>query len=543
MRILLLSCALLASGVQLAFAAPSQTTIDDIQRQIHAANKMDSKIITAEGNLAAAIKAKANPASIVEFRKLVAREKDKQSAARTKVIHRIIEEYDLAPANPSGTSVYSLTKGRVIEWLPVAREREERHIQNDSGHFERQPQPRKAIAGKVYADGVAYIYPEAFTRGVGYLASTILHERIHFEQITTAGKGDKLRRAELEQEAYQAEKDNERRFFNPNIPDEKAAMDEIAADLNIETAEADRIRKERATIVGKLKDMFRPTNTQDMFESRTHTNEELADIKSLVALARSHAEAAHREKLKREASAKEAAVQASQREHDRRLRETIINLTRRSCDNPGSVSQAELSVLARPFQKEGDFRWMAPLEPRDFPGRDHCVNIYSYLAYGGRDFEKLRQAATPSERPSLVATPVMPEKEAPTSANIQANKHPFSRILPQYKSYAINACRAPAQIKWDSMFFIAYDYSYRDYDDKLIRELKNGMDDCAQKLLDYFVDIKRRTHNSDALQPAVIRDRVAAFTPVYWSPGRGGGEEPGCEYDSNIGGRICPKSR
>lgn len=206
------------------------------------------------------------------------------------------------------------------------------------------------------------------------------------------------------------------------------------------------------------------------------------------------------------------------------------------------MTQSELDALPRPNHQNFYFKdpdsgsvWLPD-------GIGDCLSPYSYLAHSGRNADELRRLAEPQKAPTAPIAVVVP----PASPIGAAKPPPFSRVLPQYKSYAVEACRAPAQIQYDSILFLAYDYSDREYDDNLIRGLKNGMGDCAQKLLDYLVAHKRRMKVTDALLPDEIRRQVAAFTPVYSSPGRGGGprqEEPGCEYDPNIGGRICPKSR
>lgn len=543
-RIIFLSFVLSFANAPLVLALNhvSDDQIKAIQNQIFIGNRMDKQIVEAADDLADAKDAGASDAEIIKRERLLSRAKDKQNAARTKAIHMAISAYGIEPASWTGVSVVPATKGRTIRWMPLAREYEPHVVRDAKGRESIVKRDKKDNVGTTYVDGVTIMDATAFIHGPGYLASYLLHERIHFEQITSNDAVNAKSYAELQEEAYAAQVDNSSYFFNAAKDEDRILMGRIEDLFFTEKALVKQEEDAHKGVLGLIRRILPRPKAPDFFDATIHTNGELSDIKAIVAKARAQAEIGHRETLKRKAAAKEAADQASHREHDRRLRETIINLTRRSCDSPGSVSQTELAVLAHPFQNPWNFRWMDPLRPRDFPGREHCSDVFVYLAEGGRDFEKLRQVASPSQIPSSVATPVQQE---PQLIPIAPTKHPFSRVLPQYKSYAENACHFPAQIQWNSILFPAYDYSYREYDDKLIRELKNGMSDCAQKLLDYLVEIKRRSNgDTDALQPHAIRQQVAAYTPVYSPPGRGSPrqEEPGCEYDANIGGRICPKS-
>ena len=281
MRILLFFCAFCAAGIPSAYAIKhaSPAEIDVIQKQIFLANKMDAEVRKADLDLHIAKVSKAGDANIIALEKTLAREKDKQNAARTKAIHMTILAYDLAPVNHRGTSVMPWTKDRQIEWLPVAHEIEARQIQNSDGTLKNSSQPKKPVLGVAYPDGVVYLAPAAFEKGVAVLASAILHERIHFEQMTTAGKGNIKSRAEAEAEAYKAEMDNSKIFFDPVNADDRAEIAYIAAQYEEETATAAHEQEARKGLAGLIRRLRSSDGPPELFESKVHTNAELADIK------------------------------------------------------------------------------------------------------------------------------------------------------------------------------------------------------------------------------------------------------------------------
>lgn len=195
MRILVLLCALSAVSARNAHAIrqATQAEIDAIEAQISTAKGMDEKIDLAKTKLEAASSSiEASKANLRALERDVEREEAKQRAARTKAIHMTILAYGLTPDQPSGRSVMRSTKDRTITWLPVAGEGEDRLVQSAKGNLGRRPSkmPAGNIAGVTYPDGVTYIPASTFNRGPGFLASVLLHERIHFEQYTTDGKGN-----------------------------------------------------------------------------------------------------------------------------------------------------------------------------------------------------------------------------------------------------------------------------------------------------------------------------------------------------------------
>lgn len=518
-----------SSGPALAVTAPTPTQMAILQTQINTVHAIrgssagtDPKKWTGIAGLTEQIK-KEN-GRIDPNKKQIAAWEQQREALELQLLplcQALIENtrfsYGIKPVRMSGKIVMPGDfDGTYADWKPQFGQMVHTRVRtNRAGHsiVMGQPDSYEAVA---WANGDIVITIDAFRFSPAYLAAVINHETIHFDQFTDPKRGPRSTPLQREREAYNMMRGTSFRSVFNLSPVEMEAIE-----TSYKRAIANATSSANGTVVG-ASDIYTVDLTQDP------DGEAL-----LMRTMREAKELAQRQKDRQE--------QERRNDHDKRLMNALIAVTRRSCDNPGSVSQAELSALPLPFNSE--FKRIKPLRSADFPGRERCLNVYEYLAYAGRDAEALRKAASPTG-PALLQPIAVPSD--PQLIHVGPNKHPFSRVLPQYKSYAENACRSPAQIQWDSILFPAYDYSYREYDDKLIRELKIGMGDCAQKLLDYLVEIKRRNYSdTDALQPDLLREKVAAFSPVYSSPGRGSspGQGLGCVYDPNIGGWACPKSR
>lgn len=199
-------------------ASPGE--IKAIKDQIVVANKMDTIVKEARTELANTRFPQGTPEYLL-LERAHRRIKDKQYAAYTKAIHLAILAYDLEPRSRRGTSVMLWTKGREVVWLPVAGEDPTRELEDASGNRKETTRTSLNWAGRTFTDGVTYINPETLRMGPDFLASTLLHERTHFEQHTTRGRGDTLSTAETEVEAYQVELDNLDYFFDkPNVGQE-----------------------------------------------------------------------------------------------------------------------------------------------------------------------------------------------------------------------------------------------------------------------------------------------------------------------------------
>jgi hypothetical protein len=389
-----------------------------------------------------------NPQEII-YRKLeLAREEDKQSAARTKAIHMTILAYGLEPASWSGTSVMPMTKKRTITWMPVARESEARQVQSADGSLQDVKQDKKDYVGLTYQDGVTVLPPKAFEKGPGYLASILLHERTHFEQITTDGKGNVMSYAEAQKEAYQTQVKNGSYFFDVKNEKERKTKEGIEGLLATEVGNVeDEIKasiEARKGLKGLIRRFIPPAAPPDIFESRIHTNAELADISGLVAQARAQADISRRDREEREANAKEA----------------------RRIDQARESFQEALREQLREDQR-------------------------------ARVAEKTLRLS---------------ERHPPEHAPVQALRpNSFSTVLPQFKEFAVAACLAPEQVAIETYLHRDYDFSSRERDDNLARGLAADLGDCPRQLF-YQLIKTHRAMEYGRIDRQWIRTMVAAYS-------------------------------
>lgn len=300
-----------------------------------------------------------------EYRRL----QDLQSAEFTKAIYMAAAAYGLDLAGKKGTSVSPATRGRVIEWLPVAREPEARTIRAKDGKEKDIKQPDTAkYAGATYADGVTYVYRNAFENGPDFLAQILLHEKVHFEQFTTPGKGDRYSSAEAEQEAYQAEVDNQ---SNPNTAFLDPAKDEWTIKQRAELLESfkgdvNAQRQAEKGVLGMIRRILPHPDPDDfVFTNQIHTNEELASIQENARLLRRQIQDEADQRRLREWGDKENRRLAEKRRAEENARivpaakpivhpdwgcfttcNAVHQLAARSCADPGSVSDADLKRVA-----------------------------------------------------------------------------------------------------------------------------------------------------------------------------------------------------
>ncbi len=128
-----------------------------------------------------------------------------------------------------------------------------------------------------------------------------------------------------------------------------------------------------------------------------------------------------------------------EREQDAQLSRAVADLAERSCDTPGSVSQAELNALPRPHDADYVDRNPLPTDPRP------CVmNAYLYLGRGGVSAGSLESMTTPPAAPiDLVSPPPpppVPQVEPPA---------PLASALPLFKKFATAACLSPEKAWMD----------------------------------------------------------------------------------------------
>jgi len=523
MRIITVTSFLLVASLQGAFALKpaSQSDLDAIEKQLADAKRLDENINAAIKKYSeAAADVKTTGAKRLELDKVVEREMAKQRAARTKAIHMVILAYDLAPASLNGTSVMRWTKDRTITWLPVAGEAEDRQLQNVSGRLKKAKKPPERYSGVTFPDGVTYIPESTFKNGAGFLASVLFHERTHFEQYTTKGMGDVMSQTEREVNAYQKQLDNAQLFLDP-VKDEDT-LKEIKLLLNAKKSEV----HEENSLLGRIRRHLPSNDQPDKSELTVHTNVELADISGLVARARSQADIARRDREERETINKAAAEQSVRRDHDERLRHTLIEMAQRSCADPGSVTQAELDALPDPYQE--DFK-TSQGTPR---GLDVCAYMVYLDLSRGVSSERIRSQATPTKPADTRAIP--PPIREPVAA---AATVPFNSIFPLLKDLAVTACASPAQVSITAGQFrrsVRVDFS-RIADDAIAASLSTGLGDCPRQLFYKLIETVRAGQES-IITDQWVRSMAAVYSPPVYVPPPSGGGDP-CRDNRNI---RCP---
>lgn len=186
------------------------------------------------------------------------------------------------------------------------------------------------------------------------------------------------------------------------------------------------------------------------------------------------------------------------RDHDERLKKALAETTRRSCEAPGSVTQADLDALALPSAGN--------LAATPWPeGVADCPHVYLYLAGNGRDARALKTLSSPAPDASAPegATPV---RGAPTT--------PFSGLFPKVKALAVAACKAPEQARVDpaltgpreSLLFLPSD------DRDAAREAA-GLGACEGKMFQRLVGVIRYG-NPGKITAAWLKERAAEYTPA-----------------------------
>lgn len=259
-----------------------RAAIESIREQIRRGNRLDFDVGRAKQELAAAEGDKEHPPSPSELERLrmeVRRQSALQLNEYSKAIAMTVSVYGLEPSRRRATSVHPLTRGRTVEWTPIARTPAQRSIEAADGTFNRTRRPRTFLSAAAYADGVVAIDPAAVRKGVEFLASTIYHERIHFEQFTTPGR-EGLSRQESEKEAYQAEADHAEDFFDPATEEGREGIRDIRKNLSEAEADLQAYRNRRNGPLGTIRRLFPSQDMSEVFEKTLHTEEELARIQA-----------------------------------------------------------------------------------------------------------------------------------------------------------------------------------------------------------------------------------------------------------------------
>ena len=202
----------------------------------------------------------------------------------------------------------------------------------------------------------------------------------------------------------------------------------------------------------------------------------------------------------RTAAAAGRAVQEdiSGRDHDARLKKDLADATRRSCEAPGSVSQAELDSLGLPRAEN--------LAVTPWPeGAADCPHVYLYLAANGRDARALQtlSAPTPDASAPAGATPVL---GAPAIL--------FSGTFPKVKSLAVAACKAPEQARVDPELTRPREsFLFLPSDDREAARAAAGLGACEGRMFHRLIGVIRYG-NPGKITGAWLKERAAEYTPA-----------------------------
>ena len=223
-------------------------------------------------------------------------------------------------------------------------------------------------------------------------------------------------------------------------------------------------------------------------------------------------------------------VEIAHRDHDERLKNTYTDLAQRFCARPGSVSQAELDALPKPY---GRSVYNTP------PNLQGCeATIYLAISHGVKAEAFMGQFPVPLNGHRPLVQPVRPLPPGPVALNPYIN---FSSNLPTLKNLAANACSSSGRVEVNTYLFNPrnpYHFS-KDRDDEIIAELSANLGDCSRQLFNKFVEMIRAGQGT-SVNSQWVRDRVNSYSsrPIYVDPPRTLPRRGGrCEDYGNI---RCP---
>ena len=150
-------------------------------------------------------------------------------AVMTEVIKRTVKLYDIQPRpadylEDRGKIVVGVFSGQHPAWAPIyAPEVTAKQFElNGKKIVLTAPGAHEAIT---WDDGTVELNDKAFAYSAGYLGAVIFHESVHFAQITTKGRGDKISTVRSEMEAHSASSSPEAAEAFALTPREKAAIE------------------------------------------------------------------------------------------------------------------------------------------------------------------------------------------------------------------------------------------------------------------------------------------------------------------------------
>ena len=411
-------------------------------------------------------------------------------------------------------------KDTYADYRPKFGKMEPTRVRNNrAGHSVAMGYP-DSYAAITWENGDIVITIDAFLFSPGYLAAVVEHETIHFDQFTTPGRGDKMSPLAREREAYNV-------MLGPaNANILKLSHAEVkTVNERFEKAKRNASSNLNGTMIG----------ASGFYSIDLTQNPDGEDL--LLQTMREARESA--------AKQKELAEQANHRDHDDRLKDTLAAMARKSCANPGSVTQADLDGLPKPY----DVNYLHT----DYPsGLDNCAtSVYTGLLYGG-DAEEIRSKSIP------VAAAVYPPEVKPVDARlglkpsyditpapvaVSAKVQPqFWMSLPFLKDLSVKACGTADEVPFDKTLTAPrtpFEFSQKS-EDIVAERLSAGLGECENRLFARLILEVRRGNGGDITGPwiraiAAKYRSDAGTTSGYPSPQTGGGDP--CRDHGNI---RCP---
>lgn len=348
-----------------------------------------------------------------------------------------------------------------------------------------------------WENGDIVITIDAFAFSPGYLAAIIKHETVHFDQITTLGRGDKMSPAGRENEAFHAMQGVNSRIFNLT-PSEMARIQS-----NYESAIKHSSSQQGSPFGASGFDSINLTENPD--------GEELLRQKIKEAM---ESAARNRERLELE----------RQRDIDARLKSTIIDLAKRTCAEPGSVTQAELDAL--PSKRNQD--------SSNYPtGVSHCELIIFIAISTGENADSLQRRAAPGKAVPIqgeTPTPMQPARGYPPSRAIPNEAGvPLSTVLQELKRQAGLACQHQGRIGVaGDLFNPRVRYFQEPRNEQTAAAIKAGLGPCEGHVFQRFFEMLRDERGSEITEQWLVDTVSSAPTGAS----QGGGSNP-CEMNGD----------
>lgn len=417
--------------------------------------------------------------------------------------------YGIKPNRYSGKIVLpGGFKDTYADYRPRFGEMKQTHEKlNRGGHMIAMGYPG-SYAAITWENGDIIVTIDAFKFSPGYLAAVITHETIHYDQITTVGRGNKMSRQAREREAYNTMigltnrpifqlspmelgvvKDNFHRAMNSTSPSDSSPLlgdsGFYSVDLTLD-----------------------PNGEEHLLQAMREAKEVAAKQRERIELER-------------------------QRDHDERLKNAWVALAQRSCANPGSVSQAELDRLPKPYGTD-----VMDTTPR---GLGECGGkVYSMLSYGA-SAEEIRGMSTPPPKPvdALIPPPPQAARPDPQPQQGAQAQTPFSSVLPGLKNIAVTACLSSGQVPIEKNLTqpdMPFSF-WKEMDDKTADSLSSGLGNCEGRLFRRLIELIR-AGQGDRITALWVQQTAAAYrNTAGTSPGHAAPPSRSCEDYGNI---RCP---